>query len=468
MDGSGFGKVDKRLSFFRFRKAVSVFLSPARIFMLSFAGLILAGSFFLSLPFSSVKGARFVDALFMSTSAVCVTGLAVMDVGGDLATPGQISLLCLMQAGGLGIVTFSAFLFGLMGRGISFKGREIIQTSFLHTPSRDFLLILKWVLVSTFVIESAGILSLFLRFLQDFPWGRALYLAVFHAVSAFNNAGFSLFRDNFIGYQGDLVVNLTIMGLILLGGIGFIVNYEVFRSFRGNGRVSLHSRMAMVTSLTLILIGAVLFYVFERDYILHGLPFTNQVLASFFQSITPRTAGFNTVDIGTLTNASVLLLIILMFIGASPGSTGGGVKTTSFALLVLLIWNRWRGNEQVSVSNRTIPGEVVSRTISIIFASALSVLIIVCVLLVADRLGMNGASHLDRGHYVELFFETVSAFGTVGLSMGVTPQMNDIQKLAIILMMFAGRVGPLTLAFSMSMRARKRSILYAEEGVMVG
>ncbi len=248
MEGLGFGKNDKQLSFFRFRKAVSGRLSPARIFMLSFAGLILAGTLFLSLPLSSIRGVRFVDALFMSTSAVCVTGLSVMNVGRDLSTQGQISLMCLLQAGGLGIVTFSAFLFGLMGRGISFKGREIIQTSFLHTPSRDFLLILKWVMVSTFAIESAGIIPLFLRFLQDFPWGRSLYMAAFHALSAFNNCGFALFEDSFIGYQGDLVVNLTVMGLIVLGGIGFIVNYEVFRSLRGNGRISLHSRFSFMCS----------------------------------------------------------------------------------------------------------------------------------------------------------------------------------------------------------------------------
>ncbi len=434
--------------------------------MLSFAGLILAGSLFLHLPVASVTGFRFVDSLFMSTSAVCVTGLSVMDVGKDLSTVGQISLLCLMQAGGLGIITFSAFLFGLMGRGISFKGREIIQTSFLHTPSRDFLLILRWVMVSTFTFEAAGAIPLFLRFLQDFPWTRSLYLAVFHAISAFNNCGFSLFPDSFVGYQGDLAVNVTIMGLIVLGGIGFVVNYELFRSFRDSGRISLHSRVAMIMTLVLVVMGAVLFYLFERDYILYGLPLKIQVLASFFQSITPRTAGFNTVDIGSLTNATVLLLIILMFIGASPGSTGGGIKTTSFALLLMMIWGRLRGRDRVSIYNRTIPEEVLTRTISIVFASAFSVFLITSVLLLLSS-GEYLPPMESRHFFVEYLFETVSAFGTVGLSMGVTPKMNDPQKLAITLMMFAGRVGPLTLAFAWHTQ-RKAALVYAEESVMVG
>jgi trk system potassium uptake protein len=444
------------------------FLSPARIFMLSFAGIILAGSIVLILPHSSPKGVRFLDALFMSTSSVCVTGLSVLDVGTELSTTGQVFLLCLMQAGGLGIITFSSFFFTLMGRGISFKGHEIIQSSFLHTPNRDFLLILKWVMISTFVIESVGGLFLFLRFLMEFPPGKALYLALFHAISAFNNCGFALFQDSFIGYQGDLLLNVVVMGLIVLGGIGFVVQYEIYGFFRKRERLSLHSRIAVITTLVLIAAGAVLFYIFEREFTLNGLPWVNQVLASLFQSVTPRTAGFNTVDIGKLTNTSILLLIVLMFIGASPGSTGGGIKTTSFAVLALLIWSRWRGNEEVTLYNRTIPAEVVSRTISIIFASGLCILLVVCIVLLADRIDPTLAAPMDRGLYVEYFFETVSAFGTVGLSMGITPNLNDFQKLAIILMMFVGRVGPLTLAFSMSMSAHKKSIVYAEESVMVG
>ena len=442
--------------------------SPTRIFVLSFAGVILAGGFLLCFPFSATKGnLRFVDALFSSTSAVCVTGLVVIDVGKDLSTLGQVITIFLFQIGGLGIITFSTVFFVLMGRGISFKGREIVQSTFLHTPRRDFIVIAKSVLWFTLITEFIGTLFLFIRFSRDFSPGTALYHAVYNAISAFNNCGYSLFSDNLMGYQGDVIVNLTVMGLIVHGGIGFIVQYEVVSWLKGaQKRLSAHTKIVIITTTLLILSGAFLFYLFERNHIIKDVPILNKILASFFQSVTPRTAGFNTVDIGALTNATILLLLILMFIGASPGSTGGGVKTSSAALLVLLLWNRLKGNEDVNVFSRTVPKEIVSRAISIIFASAFSVAIIWSVLLIAG--GGNLPPLQSRHYFVEYLFDMVSAFGTVGLSMGITPKLNDLQKYALILMMFAGRVGPLTLAFSLSRGGGKRGVTYAEEGVMVG
>jgi trk system potassium uptake protein TrkH len=222
----------------------------------------------------------------------------------------------------------------------------------------------------------------------------------------------------------------------------------------------------IITTAILVVSGAILFYFFERNHILRDLPLKTKILVSFFQSVTPRTCGFNTVDIGLLTNATLLLLIVLMFIGASPGSTGGGVKTTSAALLILMIWNRLKGNEDINIFNRTIPREIISRTLSIIFASAFSVSIVTSVLLIT---GGGNLQPLENRHlFVEYLFEAVSAFGTVGLSMGVTSKLDDVQKLMIVLMMFAGRVGPLTLAFSLSRGTGKTGITYAEEGVMVG
>ena len=452
----------------RIKTFFSRHFSPARIFVLSFAAVILAGGILLWFPFSAAKGnLRFVDALFSSTSAVCVTGLVVIDIGKDLSVLGQVITIFLFQIGGLGIITFSTVFFVLMGRGISFKGREIVQSTFLHTPRRDFIVIAKAVLWVTLLTEAIGTLFLFIRFSLDFPLGTALYHAVYNAISAFNNCGYSLFSDNLIGYQGDLIVNLTIMGLIVHGGIGFIVQYEVVSWLkRKQKRLSAHTKIVIVTTTILILSGAILFYVFERNHIIKDVPVLNKILASFFQSVTPRTAGFNTVDIGALANATILMLIILMFIGASPGSTGGGVKTTSAAILGLLIWNRLKGNDDVNVFNRTVPREIIGRTISIIFASAFSVALIWSVLLLA---GEGNLPPLESRHYfVEYLFDTVSAFGTVGLSMGVTPKLNDLQKYALIIMMFAGRVGPLTLAFSLSRGSTKRGITYAEEGVMVG
>ena len=391
----------------------------------------------------------------------------MIDVGKDLTTLGQVITIFLFQIGGLGIITFSTIFFVLMGRGLSFKGREIVQSTFLHTPRRDFIVIAKMVLWFTFIIESLGTLFSSSDFPMDFPIGTALYHAVYNAISAFNNCGYSLFSDNLMGYQGDPIVNLTIMGLIVHGGIGFIVQYEVLSWLKGaQKRLSVHTKIVLITTTILILSGAFLFYLFERNHIIKDVPVLNKILASLFQSITPRTAGFNTVDIGLLTNETILLMMILMFIGASPGSTGGGVKTTSAALLVMLMWNRLKGNLDLNIFNRTIPREIVSRSISIIFASALSIAIITSVLLIAG--GGNLPPMESRHYFVEYLFDTVSAFGTVGLSMGVTPKLNDLQKYALILMMFAGRVGPLTLAFSLSRSIGGKGLRYAEEGVMVG
>jgi len=445
----------------------SLHLTPTRIFVFSFAGFIMLGTLALWLPFSASQGGlRFVDALFTSASAVCVTGLASIDIGRDLSLAGQLITLVLFQVGGLGIITFSVVLFALMGRGISFKSREITQSAFLHTPKNDFNLIIKKVLWYTFIIESIGVLLLFLRFVQEFPIGQAFYHAVYNAVSAFNNCGYSLFPDNMMRYQSDVLVNVTIMLLIISGGIGFIVQQEVIAKLRdAKKKLSLHTRIVLVTTAALILVGAICFYFMEMDNVLKGASTKTAILSSLFQTVVPRTAGFNTVDIGILTNSTILVIIVLMFIGASPGSTGGGVKTTSFAILFLLIINRMKGNENVNIANRTIPPELVERTISIIFASAIIIGIIAAVLLLAGN--SNLAPLASRYQFVEYLFETVSAFGTVGLSMNLTPKLNDVQKYAIILMMFIGRVGPLTLAFAWY-SARKKGITYAEESVMVG
>ena len=446
---------------------ISRHLTPARIFVFSFASFILFGALSLWLPFSVTQNKlRFIDALFTSTSAVCVTGLTVLDLGKDLSLIGQIITMVLFQVGGLGIITFSVVLFSLMGRGISFKGRELCQTTFLHTPRWDFFSIVKKVLLYTFVIESIGTVLLFLRFVLDFTPIQAFYYALYHAVAAFNNCGYSLFTDNLISYQSDAIVNFTMISLIVLGGIGFVVQYEVLAKLRGlEKRLSLHTKIVLITTVCLILVGSVCFYLMEMNNVLKDLNFKTSILASFFQSITPRTAGFHTVNIGALTNSTILVMIILMFIGASPGSTGGGIKTTSFALLLLLIFNRIKGNENVNIANRTIPKETMEKTIYIILAAVFCIFFITAILLF---FGGQDSTPMDSRHkFVEYLFETVSAFGTVGLSMGVTSQLNDVQKLAIICMMFAGRVGPLTLAFAWY-SSRRRGMTYAEESVMVG
>lgn len=450
------------------RKTFARVLTPSRLLILSFALLIAAGAVLLMLP--AAAGGRpltLVDALFTSASAVCVTGLAVVDIGRDLSVFGQIVTLILFQVGGLGIITFSVVIFGMIGRGISYREREIVQSTFLTLPRRDIVPVIIRVLHWTFVAEALGTVLLFCRFSQDFPPGKALYLAVYHAVSAFNNCGYGLFSDSLVSYRGDWLVNLTVMGLIVLGGIGFIVQQEVADLWQGcRKRLSLHSKIVLIATGLLILGGAVLFYLFEHNNVLAAEPWSTRVLISLFQSVTARTAGFNTVDMGGLTNAAILLLIVLMFIGASPGSTGGGIKTTSFTILLLIILNRMRGSNRVSVMNRQIPREILGRTLAIVFAAAFSVFIITAFLLVFA--GGGTAPPQDSRHlFVEYLFETVSAFGTVGLSMGATTKLTDLQKLAVIFMMFAGRVGPLTLAFAWY-RTERKDLELAEEPLMVG
>jgi trk system potassium uptake protein TrkH len=396
-----------------------------------------------------------------------VTGLTVITIGQDLSLFGQVVTMILFQIGGLGIITFSAVFFVIIRRGLATKERDIIQSVFLHTPRRDLATILKFVLVSTLVWETAGTLILWIRFCWDVPPGRALYLAVYHAVSAFNNCGYSLFSDNLISFQGDLIINLTVMALIISGGIGFIVHYEMHLRWRRKlRRVSVHTKLVLIATAVLILFGASIFFILEQNRLLKDLPWQNRILASLFQSITPRTAGFNTVDTGLLSNETILVTMVLMFIGASPGSTGGGIKTTSAGLLLLLMWNRLRGREEVTAFNRTIPKELLNRMTSIILASTLSIVLTTSILLIAahDAVPPDQSRHL----FVEYCFEAISAFGTVGLSMNVTPYLNPLQKTAVMLMMIAGRVGPLTLAFSLSRISVRKQVIYAEEGVMVG
>lgn len=453
--------------FMSLRLQIFSLLTPARTFVTGFAGFILFGTVLLMFPFSSPRGLSLVDALFIATSAVCVTGLSVLDLGKDLSTLGQVVTLFLFQIGGLGIITFSTIIFALMGRGISFKGREIVQDTFLHTPRRHIFFVVKTILIYTAVFELLGAACLFIAFSADYPVGQALYHAVYHAVSAYVNCGFSLFSDSLVRYQGNWLVNLTVISLLVVGGIGFVVQHEIYSKLRGGRRRwSIHTRLVLITTGILIFAGTLIFYICEFRGILRNMPAGTQLLVSLFQSVTPRTCGFNTVDYGLLSNETILLTMILMFIGASPGSTGGGIKTTSAAVLFLMMWNRLRGNDRVNVFNRTIPEDLISKTMSIVFASAFAVCVVASFLLLSHGAGVPSQS---RHLFVEYVFETVSAFGTVGLSMGVTPKLKDPQKIAIILMMFAGRVGPLTLAYTwIRRRLGKRSLVYAEETLLVG
>ncbi len=442
------------------KKGFPLQLSPPRVLVLGFAAVILAGALILMLPVSSRSGQAtdFLTALFTATSAVCVTGLVVVDTGTYWSTFGQAVILALIQIGGLGFMSMATFFFILMGRRIGLKERLIIQESLNQLRVAGVVRLVRAVLLFTVFTEGFFAIILSLRFYFDYGFPRCLWLGVFHAVSAFNNAGFDLLGDfrSLTGYVSDPVVNLSVTTLIILGGLGFATVMELY-NYPRTRRLSVHTKLVLRVTGWLILCGALLFGLLEWGHILRDLPLSGKILASYFQAVTSRTAGFNTVDIGHLNAATQFLIIILMFIGASPGSTGGGIKTTTFALLGITLWSLTKGKEDVEIFRRRIPPWQVYKALSVTLWAILLVSTVTLLL-----------SITEGGNFLAALFETVSAFGTVGLSMGLTPELTPLGRVAIIFTMFAGRLGPLTLAYAFAQRRRKTAIRYPEEKIMVG
>lgn len=442
-----------------------------RVIVLGFLGAIFVGAILLVLPQSTV-GPRLstVDALFTSTSGVCVTGLTVIDVGSELSPFGQAVLLFLIQAGGLGIMTLSTFFTIMLRRRLSLADRDVISTSFSTGLVPDVRSLVKSVILLTVFLEAAGALLLFLRFLSDYPPGDAAYRAIFHSVSAFCNAGFSLNKGSFVGFQGDLYVNLVMMSLIILGGIGFVVLMELRDAFilrrRKRSTLSLHTKLVLVTSVCLILGGWALFEIFEWNNSLSGKPVTSKILTGLFQSVTSRTAGFNTINISSLANPTLLLLMILMFIGAAPASTGGGIKVTTFGVMIGLALARFRGSDDVNMFSRRVRSEVVRRALAI-FTAALLVLAIFMMLVLIAQFGFASRSQTEGG-FLQILFEVTSAFGTVGLSTGITPELSTLARILVTVLMLVGRIGSLCIAVAIAAGEPKTRFRYAEETLMVG
>lgn len=445
---------------------------PSRLIILSFLGAILVGWILLSLPIASTESPlSLVDSLFTATSATCVTGLIVVDTGTRFTTFGQVVILTLIQFGGLGIMTFSTFFLILMGRGLSIKHRLIIQESFSQFPLKDMFHLVRLVLSFTLITEVIGAALLYGKFVRIFPPAQAAYHAVFHAISAFCNAGFSLYETSFFSFQEDLMINLVMAGLIILGGLGFFVLADInilerLVSFRRVKRLSLHTKTVFTVTSTLILVGTFLVLVLEWQNTLAGKPFGTKLLASFFQAVTPRTAGFNTLTTGNLTNATLFLLIMLMFIGASPGSTGGGIKTSTLGILVALMLARLRGRRNVELFHRTVPLAIVAKAISVAVFALVTIALVTMALSVTE--GGLVVSRMGRGKFLEFLFETTSAFGTVGLSTGVTSSLTTVGKILVAITVFIGRLGPLTLALAVGQRAGRQRFEFPEENVMVG
>jgi len=446
-------------------------LSPGNVLILYYAVSILVGSAALCLPWA-VNGPPlpFLDALFTATSAQCVTGLVVVDTGTRFTLFGQSVILLLIQTGGLGITTFSVFLFFYLGRGVSLRGRWLIQETLLHTPVGSLGELLRSIFWLTLIIEGIGAALLAVSFVPDLGWSQGLFSALFHSVSAFCNAGFSLFSDSLIGYRNSPLVNLTIMGLIILGGIGFLVICEVLEFMRRRNerrRLSLHAKLVLWTTLILIVGGALAIGLLERKAGLRGMGFGEGVWTSLFQSVTARTAGFNTIDLNRFEVPTLVLMMFLMFVGASPGSSGGGIKTTSLALFVAILHSRLKGSQHTNVFRRTIPDELVTKTLTLVMLAALLVGFCAFWLLSVQMSGLSFSE--SRGVFMDYMFEVVSAFATVGLSLGATAKLVPAGKVIIILLMFVGRVGLLTAAFAIIRRSREDTVVrYAEENIMIG
>jgi len=448
-------------------------LSPAATLVSFYAFAIFSATLLLMMPWAAQSTpVGFVDALFTITSAMCVTGLTVVDTGTTFTLFGQLVILATIQLGGLGITTFSVYLFFYLRSGVGLRDRWVINETLVHSPVRSMQDLVRAVIHLTLLIEAVGTVCLALVFVPQFGWLQGCYYALFHAVSAFCNAGFALFSDNLIGYRDNPIVNLTIMALIILGGIGFLVMRELHdiwqRRRKGlRWRVSLHSKLVLLTSGILIVAGWLAILALELgNGSFRGASLGEALWVTLFQSVTTRTAGFNTIDLNAFGVPTIFLMIVLMFIGASPGSTGGGVKTTSLALFLAALYSRLKGYRVTSVFKRTVPEETVNKTFTLFLLAALWIVVMTFFLLLAEVSGSTAAQ--THGVLLNYLFEVVSAFGTVGLSLGVTPKLTAVGKLLVTMLMFVGRVGLLTFAFVVVKQAGREGTVYAEENIMIG
>ncbi|MCK4947230.1 MAG: Trk family potassium uptake protein [Candidatus Aureabacteria bacterium] len=457
-------------------------INPPKLIFFSYLAIIILGAFLLSLP-ASVAGEerlQFVDAVFLSTSATCVTGLVVKNIGVDLSIFGQIVILALIQIGGLGIMTMSTFFLLIIGKKLSMRDQLIIRDSLDKTKRGGVTSLIKSVLLFTFITELLGAAFLYIRFkVSDnpvLPYGseiKLIYYSVFHAVSAFCNAGFTLFTNNLEAFSSDPAVISIMAALIILGGLGFLVvfNIQKMRFWKTDktikGRLSLHSKIVLTSTLILLVFGAVIIGSIEWDNTLKDLSIYQKIQSSIFCATTPRTAGFNIINTNSMKTATLFFIMFLMFVGASPGSTGGGIKTCTLAILVATTYSMIKGNPHVTIYKRTVPHRIVQEAISIVIISTYIILIAATFLLITEQVS-EVRTMVANGYLAKILFEVISAFGTVGLSTGITPYLSTIGKFLVIIIMLVGRISPLTIALIVGKTEDYPSIKYPEETVMVG
>ncbi|WP_462412813.1 TrkH family potassium uptake protein [Neobacillus sp. Marseille-QA0830] len=444
-------------------KKITTYLNPKRVLVLGFAIVILIGALLLTLPIATEdgNGLSLLNALFTSTSATCVTGLVVVDTGNTFSLFGELVILSLIQIGGLGFMTFATILFLLLGKKISLKQRLILKEAFNDFSIGGLVKFVKRILIFTALFEVVGGIILSIRFAYDMPLRKAIYYGFFHSISNFNNAGFDLMGEfsSLTGYVDDPVVVITICALIILGGLGFMVVNELYE-YRHTHRLSFHSKIVLMATAILLVLGTFFIFIFEygNQKTLVPLTGTGKVLGSLYQSVTSRTAGSNTLPIGDLTHPTLFLMIFLMFIGAGPGSTAGGIKVTTVSVLAASIWSQMKGKEEIVLFKRKILFETILKAMTVATFGIIIVIVLTMVL-----------SITEPGHdFIMYLFEAASAFGTVGLSMGLTPELSPVGRVLIIFTMFAGRLGPLTMAFAMTKKRNKDAVGYPKGKIMIG
>ncbi|SFR14404.1 TrkH family potassium uptake protein [Desulfoscipio geothermicus] len=434
-------------------------LNPPQLLALSFLGLIFLGSILLSTPWAAKDGTTdYLTALFTATSAVCVTGLVVVDTGTHWTMFGQLVILLMIQVGGLGVMSFATFFALLLGKRIQLRQRLIMQQALNQPTMEGIVKIFRYLLFFSFIIEAVAGLVLAIHWVPDMGLPKALWYGIFHSISAFNNAGFDLFGNftSLTGQTTDLVVNLVISGLFVTGGLGFVVLYEILH-YPKTRKLSLHSRMVLITTMLLIGIGFTVILASEYNHALRNLSPGGKILAAYFQAVTPRTAGFNSLELTSLLLSSQLLIMFLMFIGGSPGSTAGGIKTTTFTILWLAIYSILRGKKDTEILGRRIDHREVFRALAIVLLALLLIFLITFLV-----------SLTHEADFTKVLFEVVSAMGTVGLSLGLTTELNDPGKILIMITMFLGRLGPLTIGYALAYDKKQPDVRYPEGKIMIG
>ena len=440
-------------------------LAPAQVVLLSFGGWIFLGALILILPVSAAPGKtiHFIDALFMSTSATCVTGLSSISLPDEFSIFGQMIMLLLAQVGGLGIMTLSSSMAVIMGKNLQMREQVIMQDVLDTSGTEELLKLIVDIIRYTFVIEFVGAILLTIGFYQlGFEIGQSLYFGFFHSIMAFCNAGYALFNNNLEDFKFVPLIHMTVAFLLIFGGIGFSVMKDVFQTFKSKRtfkHLMVHTKLVLTVNAILIIFGTIYLFFGEFLHAFEDMSMWQRFQVAFFQAVTPRTAGFNTVNLNTLHPHSLYMLILLMFIGASPGSTGGGVKTTTFAILLQSVTATLKGKSDVEFFERKVNSATVVKSIAIFI---ISLIVVSAGVLVLMRLEPDKS-------FLSVFFEVVSAFGTVGLSVGITPFLTLLGKMTIIILMFIGRVGPLTLVLAVGSRAVMPSNLeYPEGKVLIG